>query len=397
MKIGPKNEKQADELWRKRLKNSVLSLRLTDKEPEKIQELLVKRYKNQLRRLKQSNTDDIIQVYLNSLTELYDPHTNYLLPRTEENFNISMSLSLEGIGAVLNQEDEYTKVVSLVPAGPADKAGQLQPADRIVSVGQGKKELVDVIGWRLDEVVELIRGKKGSTVRLEIIPADSISEETKVISIVRDKVKLEEQAAQKKLIDIAQGDKTYKIGVIELPTFYVDFEAWRSGDPNYKSSTRDVKKLLEELTQENIDGLVIDLRNNGGGSLEEVKDLVDLFIKSGPAVQVKDSYGRIDVNDRSNGKQVYAGPLAVMVNRISASASEIFAGAIQDYDRGIIIGEQSFGKGSVQTLTPVPYGQLKLTIAKFYRVSGIAPKTEESFLISPTLRYLIMKKSVKVL
>ncbi|MGD8417218.1 MAG: carboxy terminal-processing peptidase, partial [Pseudomonadales bacterium] len=278
----------------------------------------------------------------------------------------------EGIGAVLRSEDEYTSVVELVPAGPADKSGLIEPADRIVSVGQGENgPLIDVVGWRLDDVVELIRGPKGSTVRLEVIPHTD-EHSSKVIQITRNTVKLEEQAAQKQVLEITQNGHQRRIGIITIPTFYVDFKAVQQGDPNYKSTTRDVHRLIDELTSEGdgIDGLIIDLRNNGGGSLQEADSLTGLFIKSGPTVQVKAANRRANVYADTDNETAWDGPLAVLVDRLSASASEIFAGAIQDYGRGIIIGNQTFGKGTVQTLVPLNRGQLKITAAKFYRVSG---------------------------
>lgn len=369
-----KTTAELDVLWTKRLKNSILNLRLADKEDDAIYELLTKRYQNQLNRTHLANEDDGFQVYMNAVTHAFDPHTAYFSPRNTENFNINMSLSLQGIGAVLQTEDEHTKVVRLVPAGPAEKAGELQPADKITGVGQGDKgEIVDVIGWRLDEVVDLIRGPKGTTVNLEIIPSDSNDLKTKVIQIVRDEVKLEEQSAQKEIIEIPQGDKTLRIGVIEIPTFYIDFQGRQEGKKDFKSTTRDVEILITELKQENIDGIIVDLRNNGGGSLDEALSLTDLFIDRGPVVQVRYSNGYIQVLPENKNQQagiVYDGPLAVLTNRLSASASEIFAGAIQDYGRGIIVGGQTFGKGTVQSVLPLEHGQIKLTQAKFYRVSG---------------------------
>ncbi|MDO6747688.1 carboxy terminal-processing peptidase [Gilvimarinus sp. 1_MG-2023] len=369
----PANAAEADELWRKRIKADALNLKLAGKEVKEARELLIKRYRNQARRISQQTGEDAFGAVINSFTTLYDPHTNYLSPRTLENFNINMSLSLEGIGAMLQSEDEYTKVVRLIPAGPADKQGQLKPADRIVGVGQdGEGEIVEVIGWRLDEVVDLIRGKKDSTVRLEILPAKAAAgSSTHIISIKRDKVKLEEQAAQKAVFELKDdSDKAYKIGVIDIPTFYLDFAAYRQRDPDYRSSTRDVFRLLSELAEENVDGIVVDLRNNGGGSLHEATSLTDLFIDQGPVVQIRQTNQLITRNHRSHSKAVYRGPIVVLINRLSASASEIFAGAIQDYGRGIIIGSQSFGKGTVQTLQPLQHGQLKVTESKFYRVSG---------------------------
>lgn len=365
-----KKTAELDDLWRKRLKNSILNLRNAKKENKDSIELLTKRYQNQLNRLHQTTSEDAYQTFMNAVTRSFDPHTQYLSPRNTENFNINMSLSLQGIGAVLQSEDEYTKVVSLVPAGPASKAGNLKPADKILGVGQGDENIIDVIGWRLDEVVELIRGPKGSTVRLEIQPANGADGEIKVISIVRDEVKLEEQAAKKDILEIERDGKTHKIGVVTIPTFYIDFKGRMENKPDYTSTTRDVAKLITELKEEGIDGIVIDLRNNGGGSLEEAINLTGLFISMGPVVQVRSTNGRVEILPDLNPNVLYDGPLTVMVNRLSASASEIFAGAIQDYGRGVVIGSQTFGKGTVQSLQPLRSGQLKITQAKFYRISG---------------------------
>lgn len=363
---------ELDDLWRKRVKNAVLNLRLADKEPEKIQELLVKRYKNRLTRTKQTNSEDVYQLYMNAFTRTYDPHTQYFSPRTSENFNINMSLSLEGIGAVLQQEDEFTRVVSLVPAGPADKSKQVFPDDKIVAVAQGPEgEMVDVVGWRLDEVVQLIRGKKDTIVRLDVIPAGSTeSSESKVVEIVRNTVKLEEQSAKSEIIEVEQFGHKHKIGVIDIPTFYIDFQALQKGEKDFKSTTRDVKNLLADLMAEGVEGVVIDLRNNGGGSLQEARTLTGLFIDRGPTVQIRSKSNRVDILNDRDIRTIYDGPLAVLVNRLSASASEIFAGAMQDYERGLILGSQTFGKGTVQSLLPMNRGQLKLTQAKFYRISG---------------------------
>ena len=367
-----KNDAELDDLWRKRLKDEVLRLKIAGKEPKAIQELLTKRYKNQLSRLDQTRSEDIFQAYINTFAQSYDPHTNYLSPDNAENFDINMSLSLEGIGAVLQSDNDQVKIVRLVPAGPAAKTKQVAPADKIIGVAQGDKEMVDVIGWRLDEVVKLIRGPKGSVVRLEVIPASNAPNDqtSKVVSITREAVKLEEQAAKKSVLNLKQDGRDYKLGIIEIPAFYLDFKAFRAGDPEYKSTTRDVKKLLTELQKEKVDGVVIDLRNNGGGSLQEATELTSLFIDKGPTVLVRNSDGRVDVLEDENTGAFYKGPLALLVNRLSASASEIFAGAMQDYHRALIIGGQTFGKGTVQTIQPLNHGELKLTLAKFYRVSG---------------------------
>ncbi len=365
-----KDTKEQQTLWRKQLKDSVLTMKLNDKKLPEISELLTKRFNNQLRRLHQTRSEDAFQLYLNSYTQLYDPHTQYFSPQRAENFDINMSLSLEGIGAVLLTEDEYTKVVSIVPAGPADKAGQLKPGDHIVGVSQGKDgKMEDVVGMRLDEVVKLIRGTKGTLVRLEVKPSSGDGK-NRIYPITRDKVKLEEQSAQKSILEVGTGKDKKRIGIIDIPAFYIDFKAAQAGEPNYKSTTRDVRKLISELQKEKIDGLVIDLRNNGGGSLQEANQLTGLFIPKGPTVLVKDSRGRTEAQQDPDPKEVYQGPMVVLINRLSASASEIFAGAMQDYQRALVIGGQSFGKGTVQTIQPLNHGQLKLTIAKFYRVSG---------------------------
>ncbi|MBH1972325.1 tail-specific protease [Moraxellaceae bacterium AER2_44_116] len=366
-----KSTEELDDLWHRRLMSTVLSLRLSGKDDAAITKMLTKRYQTQLNNMNRNKADDVFQIFMNSFAESYDPHTEYFSPRTSENFNINMSLSLEGIGAVLQGEDEYTKIVRLVPAGPAEKSKQLKPGDRIVAVAQANEDFVDVIGWRIDEVVDLIRGPKDSIVRLQILPASAVDEhQTKVVTITRKTIKLEEQAAKKRIIELTRNNKPYKIGVIALPTFYADFAAMQAGDPYYRSTTRDVSRLINELKTEKVDGLVLDLRNNGGGSLSEANSLVGLFIETGPTVQVKNANGEVELLGDSDSSVAYSGPLIVMVNRLSASAAEIFAGAIQDYGRGLIVGSTSFGKGTVQSLRDLNHGQLKLTEAKFYRISG---------------------------
>ncbi len=367
-----KSTAELDDLWRKRVKDEVLRQKIAGKDSKQIQETLTKRYKNQLARLDQTRAEDIFQAYINTFAMSYDPHTNYLSPDNAENFDINMSLSLEGIGAVLQSDNDQVKVVRLVPAGPADKTKMVAPADKIIGVAQGNKEIVDVVGWRLDEVVKLIRGPKGTIVRLEVIPASNAPNDqtSKIVPITREAVKLEDQAVKKSVLNLKQDGKDYKLGVIEIPAFYLDFKAFRAGDPDYKSTTRDVKKLLTELQKEKVDGVVIDLRNNGGGSLQEATELTSLFIDKGPTVLVRNADGRVDVLEDENPGAFYKGPMALLVNRLSASASEIFAGAMQDYHRALIIGGQTFGKGTVQTIQPLNHGELKLTLAKFYRVSG---------------------------
>lgn len=363
-------ETELNELWRKRIKNRVLTLRLNEQTDEEIETSLSKRYKNQLKQIEQTNNIDVYQIFANSIAAALDPHTSYFAPRASETFNINMSLSLEGIGAVLQQEDEYTQVVRIVPAGPADKQGELAPNDKIVAVGQEGEEMVDVVGMRLDDVVDMIRGERDTKVRLEIIPAKDSAHSHKIITIVREKVKLEDQSAKKEIVEVERQGQSYKVGVIQLPTFYSDFAAIQAGERDYKSSTRDTKKLIEELQAEGVHALILDLRNNGGGSLQEANALTGLFIPSGPVVQIKDARGRISTLGDQDKSIAYNGPMAVLVNRMSASASEIVAGAIQDYGRGLILGGQTFGKGTVQVLQDVDQGQVKITQAKFYRVSG---------------------------
>lgn len=375
------SEKELNEVWRKLIKSQALSLKLSGKKAEEINKSLKNRYDNLANAISEYNSEDVFQVYMNAFTESFDPHTSYFSPSTAENFEIAMSQSLEGIGASLQRENDYTKVADLVPGGPAFKSKKLNKNDRIIGVAQGKNgEMVDIIGWRLDEVVKLIRGPKGSVVRLQILPAiEGANALPKEIALVRDKIKLEEQAAKKEIIKVNRNDKTYNIGVITIPTFYMDFEAAQKGDPNYRSTTRDVKELITALEKEGIDGLVIDLRYNGGGSLTEAIELSGLFIKDGPVVQIKNANGSIEVAEDPDPEIFYEGPLGVITNRFSASASEIFAGAIQDYNRGVVIGEQSYGKGTVQNLLDLgrflpgekkESGQVKLTLAKFYRVTG---------------------------
>lgn len=362
-----------DELWNKRIRNAVLAQRLNGSSDEEIVDVLTRRYESQRKRISQMRSEDAFQAYMNAFAGTWDPHTNYFSPRNSENFNINMSLSLEGIGAVLQSDNEYTKVVRLVPGGPAARQGQLGPADRIVSVRQEDEETpTNVIGWRLDEVVDLIRGPRGSTVTLEVVPANASDETvTRTIAIKRDEVKLEEQSASSEVIELDRGGERYRIGVVDIPTFYADFQAMQRGDPNYKSTTRDVRNLLEELkAEQNIDGLVIDLRNNGGGALHEANDLVGLFIDQGPTVQIRSSDNQVQVLADQDPSVAWDGPMVVLVNRMSASASEIFAGAIQDYGRGLVVGSQTFGKGTVQAVRSLNHGQLKITQSKFYRVSG---------------------------
>ena len=366
-------KKASDEFWENRLTDLMIRQFLNDEEKKTIEarETLIKRYENQIRLITQRDSRDVFQLYVNAFASLFDPHTSYFSPRTNENFQINMSLSLEGIGAELTIEDEYTKVNRVVPGGPADLQGDLKAEDRIVGVGQQNDDIVDVIGWRLDEVVDLIRGAKNTIVRLEYIPSSSEQTNTKTISIVRDTVKLEDRATQSQIININNTSGNFDIGIIEIPAFYMDFEGYRARDPNYRSTSKDVFKIVNEFKANNsVDGIVLDLRGNGGGALFEATSLTDLFINYGPVVQIKDASGRIYKNNRAKRRAIYDKPLLVLIDRLSASASEIVAGALQDYRRAIVVGTQSYGKGTVQDISPVKLGQMKQTVSKFYRVSG---------------------------
>ena len=377
----PTDQAQLDDIWRRRVKNDYLSLKLAGQAHDDILKTLGDRYRQLSRRTKQITSTDVFETFINAYITSVEPHTSYFSPRSTENFKIRMSLSLEGIGAVLQTENEYTVVRRIVAGGPAELSQLLNAGDRIISVGQNEdRPLVDVIGWRLDDVVDLIRGPKSTVVRLEILPLQKGPDASgRIISIVRDTIRLEEQAAQKSVISVDRGDHVYRIGVIDLPTFYVDFDGRSSGQADYRSTTRDVARLVKELQAENIDGLIIDLRGNGGGALTEATTLTGLFIEQGPIVQVKDAKGRVRVKHDSDPTIIYRGALAVLVDGNSASASEIFAGAIQDYGRGIVIGEPTYGKGTVQNLVDLDryarnkdekLGQLKFTIAQFFRING---------------------------
>lgn len=382
----PKNREELQDLWRKGVKSDILALLLDDKPIEEVRETLSKRYRSQLNRTAQTKSEDVFQIFMNAFSQTFDPHSQYFSPRQSENFSIDMSLSLEGIGAMLGVENDFVKVMRLIPAGPADKAGELKPDDRVVGVGQGVDgEIVDVVGWRLDDVVALIRGPKETTVRLMVIPADAADNtRTRIISIVRNTVKLEEQAAHKDIVTVEDGEREYRIGVITIPTFYLDFAALNAGRDDFRSTTRDVKRLLAELKEAQVQGIVIDLRDNGGGSLQEASTLTGLFIEQGPVVQIRYANNKVEKLYDSDPRIFWNGPLAVVVNRLSASASEIFAGAVQDYGRGLIIGEDTFGKGTVQSLISLDYGQLKLTSAKFYRISGASTQHRG---ITPDIAY----------
>lgn len=377
-----KTREEQERYWLERIRYDLINLRLSNSDVEANTETLTKRYTNMKSQWSKMNSEDVFQFFVNSFSAAIDPHTQYFSPKDAEDFKINMSKNLEGIGATLQTEGDYTIVRQVVKGSPADKSNEVNPGDRIVGVAQGEEgEFDDVVGWRIDEVVAKIRGPKGTTVRLKIVPAaNDLSSPPKVVKIVRDEINLEDQRAKGEIKEVQHNGKTFRIGVVSVLDFYIDFEALRNGDPDYNSATRDVKKIFGKFEADGgVDGVVIDLRNNGGGSLKEAIELTGLFIKVGPVVQVKDTRDRIDVNRDEDPEQVYDGPMAVLINRFSASASEIFAGAIQDYQRGLIIGEQSFGKGTVQTQVAIndlfpgsneKMGQYNITIAKFYRVSG---------------------------
>ena len=375
---------ELDEIWRKRVKNDALRLALADKPWEEIQELLQKRYSRYLKRIDQVKSDDVFETFMNAFAHTLDPHSSYLSPRNSEEYRIQMSLSYFGIGASLQLDDDYVQIVTIIPGGPAAIDGKLKPNDRITGVAQGPEgDMVDVVGWRLDDVVDLIRGPANTIVRLQIIPAGALpGSSEKIVALTRDQVKLEEQAAKSDVVTVPRDGREWRIGVIEVPSFYRDYRALSDGDKNYTSTTKDVKRLIGELEEQGIDGLVLDLRGNGGGHLTEATALSGLFIDNGPVVQLRNSSGRISRLDDPDpvARVAYNGPLAVLVDRFSASASEIFAAAIQDYARGVIVGQQTFGKGTVQNLYSLDqylkpedgpgYGQLTLTIGKYYRVTG---------------------------
>lgn len=406
----PQTEEEKKEMWRKIIKNQALSYKLAGREWEDVSKSLKKRYERIEKAIYQYNSEDVFQTYMNAYTNAFDPHTSYFSPPDAENFQIEMGLSLEGIGARLTQNLDYTEVAEVIAGGPAFKSKSIKKDDKIIGVAQGEDgEFLDVIGWRLDDVVAKIRGPKGSVVRLQILRAEEgINALPDTLRLVRDKIKLEDQAAKSEMIPISDGSSTYNLGVITVPSFYLSFDDLRAGKKDYRSTTRDVKKLIAELESEGMDGLLIDLRYNGGGALQEAIELTGLFIPDGPVVQVRNYNGRTEVyEDEDKGAVVYEGPMAVLVNRGSASASEIFSGAIQDYKRGVVLGESTFGKGTVQNILELEpqvmrnldysinqyllagnqkkvdqlvatkeslkeksLGQVKMTLAKFYRVSG---------------------------
>lgn len=377
-----KDEAELNDQWRKIVKSQALSLTLNGKEKNEIAKTIKTRYDRFKKSIDQYNTEDVFELYMNTIAEAFDPHSNYFSPKTSDRFQQNMSLSLEGIGARLQNDNDFTKVVEILPGGPAMKSDAIHADDRIIAVGQGEEgEMVDIIGWRVDDVVTLIKGPKGTTVRLEILPAETgVNGPSETITLVREKIKLEDMEAKAEVIPVTRNGSSFEVGVITLPSFYMDFEAYQKGDPNYNSTTRDVKRLVNELKAKEVDGILIDLRNNGGGSLSEAIDLTGLFIENGPVVQVKTASNKVEVGEDEDPELVYNGPLAVLINRFSASASEIFAGAIQDYHRGVVLGETTFGKGTVQSVIDLgryinlpegeKAGELKLTLQKFYRVTG---------------------------
>ena len=373
-----------ERLWEDLLINDVIQLNLSGNDFNETKNKLTKRIDNQFNFFERTKSEDVIDLYINSIALTYGPHTTYMSPKRTEDFDIDMSLSLEGIGALLSNDGLYTTIASLVPGGPAEKSNKLKPNDRIIGVAQETEDVItDVIGWRIDDVVQLIRGPKNTEVKLEVIPATSLDEtQTKIITLTRNFVKLEDQAAQKRIINIKKSDSEYKLGVVELPAFYMDFDAYQKREYDFKSSSKDVKDLIRAMKNNDIDGLIIDLRNNGGGSLLEANALAHLFLGAGTKVQVKTSSGSIHSLGERRGFQFYDGPLVILVNRFSASASEILAGAIQDYERGLILGTDTFGKGTVQRVQTLSSGQIKFTESKFYRVSG---KSTQSKGISPDI------------
>ena len=371
-------------LWEDLLINDVIQLNLNGNDLNETGIKLTKRIDNQFNFFERTTSDDVVDLYINSIALSYGPHTTYMSPKRTEDFDIDMSLSLEGIGALLSTDGLYTTISSLVPGGPAEKSDKLKPNDRIVGVAQETEdEITDVIGWRIDDVVQLIRGPKDTEVKLEVIPSTSLDEsQTKIITLTRNVVKLEDQAAEKRIINIKNADSEFKLGVVELPAFYMDFNAYQRREYDFRSSSKDVKNLIRTMKNNDIDGLIIDLRNNGGGSLLEANALAQLFLGAGPKVQVKTSSGSIHGLGERRGFQFYDGPLAILVNRFSASASEILAGAIQDYERGLVLGTDTFGKGTVQRVQSLSLGQIKFTESKFYRVSG---KSTQNKGISPDI------------
>ena len=362
-----------EKIWRLETKNDLLIAKTSDSSSSKPNEDLIKRYKNRIRRISQQKEEDIFSLAINTLSNLFDPHSSYLSPRSAEDFDVNMSLKLSGIGALLGVEDDYTKIISMVPGGPAEKSGKIKPEDRIAKIRQeNAEEFVDVVGWRIDEVVDLIRGDIGSKVEIEFISFNSETDSRKLITLEREEIKLEDRAAKSKIIDIDDN----KIGIIDLPSFYIDFDGYQKRNEDFRSSSKDVKNILEVFNASEVDAVILDLRNNGGGALIEANKIIGLFVSSGPTVQVKPKRGFIQPLGNNGDVQVWNKPVIVLVNRYSASASEIVAGALQDYRRGIVVGQRTFGKGTVQSLENLSEGQIKITESKYYRVNGMSTQNK---------------------
>jgi len=390
--VYPKTRHELKQRWRKTTKNDFLISLLADTEEDNIQDSLLSRYSNRSKRILQRNVEDVFSLAMNALTNQFDPHSSYMSPYNAEDFEIDMSLKLGGIGALLSTKDDYAIIVSLVPGGPAELSGELNEEDRIVKIRQENEEVfTDVTGWRIDEIVRNIRGEPQSKVELEIIPADSEDDtERKNVLITREIVELKEREAKSKIVNISRENKDYKIGIIDLPSFYIDFQAWQEKDPNYKSSSKDVKKILSQFNADDVDAVILDLRNNSGGALSEANKLTALFNAPGVALQIKEATGNVFPWGDGRVQQIWKKPMAVLVNRYSASASEIFAGAIQDYQRGLVIGQRTFGKGTVQRIENLSVGQMKITESKFYRITGDSTQSKgiEPDILLPTTRNL---------
>ncbi len=361
------------EQWRLETKNDLLIARTSDSSSSEPNNDLIKRYENRIRRIYQQKEEDIFSLAINVLTNQFDPHSSYLSPRSAEDFDLNMSLKLNGIGALLGVEDDYTKIISLVPGGPAEKSGKIKPEDKISKIRQqDAEEFIDVVGWRIDEVVDLIRGEAGSEVEIEFISFNSETDARKLITLKREEIKLEDRAAKSEIVNINNN----KIGIIDLPSFYIDFNGYQKGDKDFKSSSKDVKNILQDFNSNEVDAVILDLRNNGGGALIEANRIIGLFVSSGPTVQVKQKRGYMQYYGDNNAVQEWSKPLIVLVNRYSASASEIVAGAIQDYRRGLIVGHRTFGKGTVQSLENLSEGQIKITESKYYRINGMSTQNK---------------------
>ena len=367
------SNKSLKELWRLETKNDLLVAKMSDSASSNPKEDLKKRYANRVRRINQQKEEDIFSLAINILTNQFDPHSSYLSPRSAEDFDMNMSLKLSGIGALLGVEEDYTKIISLVPGGPAQKSGKIKPEDRISKIRQkGSDDFTDVVGWRIDEVVDLIRGEAGTEVEIEFISFEANSDTTKLVTLKREEVKLEDRAAKSEIIQLENN----KIGIIDLPSFYIDFDEFQKGNKNYRSSSKDIRSILKTFNEDEVDAVVLDLRNNGGGALIEANKIIGLFVSSGPTVQVKQSRGFVQPYGDSRAVQIWEKPVLILVNRYSASASEIVAGAIQDYKRGIVVGQRTFGKGTVQSLENLSEGQIKITESKYYRVNGTSTQNK---------------------